>query len=195
MRTQASPLPGIPVPSTEVKLLDEYGKDLPLFDDEVSGELCIKGPQVMKGYWQRPEETALTIKDGWVKTGDIAIIKSNGYLKIVDRKKDMIIVSGFNVYPNELEDVITSHPDILECAAIGIDNPVSGQDIKVFIVANNKNLTKENIIDYCRKNLTKYKIPRIIEFREELPKTNVGKILRRKLREESESPPTHARAQ
>jgi len=173
---------GMPVSNTLCKVIDDDGNDLPIGE---AGELCVKGPQVMKGYWQRPEATSETItEDGWLKTGDIAIIQENGYMKIVDRKKDMIIVSGFNVYPNEIEDVVSSHPDIVECAAIGIPNEVTGEQVKVFAVTTNPALTAKDITDFCRERLTAYKVPKMIEFREDLPKTNVGKILRRELRDE-----------
>jgi long-chain acyl-CoA synthetase len=173
---------GIPAPNTICKTIDDDGNDLPLGEP---GELCVKGPQVMKGYWQRPDETAKTItEDGWLKTGDVAVIKDDGYMKIVDRKKDMIIVSGFNVYPNELEDFIVSHPDIVECAAVGVPDDKSGEAVKVFAVTTNKNLTDKELRDFCRDGLTAYKVPKFIEFRDELPKTNVGKILRRELRDE-----------
>ena len=173
---------GMPVPNTNCKVIDDDGNDLPLGE---AGELCVKGPQVMKGYWQRPEATAETItKDGWLKTGDVAVIGDDGYMKIVDRKKDMIIVSGFNVYPNEVEDIIVSHPDIIEAAAIGIPDVKSSEAVKVFAVRSDSSLTEKDVIDYARQNLTGYKVPRYIEFRDELPKTNVGKILRRELRDE-----------
>lgn len=173
---------GMPVPNTNCKVIGDDGNDLPLGE---AGELCVKGPQVMKGYWQRPEATAETItKDGWLKTGDVAVIGDDGYMKIVDRKKDMIIVSGFNVYPNEVEDIIVSHPDIIEAAAIGIPDVKSSEAVKVFAVRSDPSLTEKDVIDYARQNLTGYKVPRYIEFRDELPKTNVGKILRRELRDE-----------
>jgi long-chain acyl-CoA synthetase len=173
---------GMPVPNTNCKVIDDDGNDLPLGE---AGELCVKGPQVMKGYWQRPEATAETItKDCWLKTGDVAVIGDDGYMKIVDRKKDMIIVSGFNVYPNEVEDIIVSHPDIIEAAAIGIPDVKSSEAVKVFAVRSDPSLTEKDVIDYARQNLTGYKVPRYIEFRDELPKTNVGKILRRELRDE-----------
>lgn len=172
---------GMPVAGTACKVIDDAGNELPLGEP---GELCVKGPQVMKGYWQRPEATAETIDaDGWLKTGDMAVITDDGYMKIVDRKKDMIIVSGFNVYPNEVEDVIVSHPDVMEAAAIGIPDPKSSEAVKVFVVSKNENLTAAEITAWCRERLTAYKIPRQIEFRDELPKTNVGKILRRELRD------------
>ncbi len=173
---------GLPVASTACKTIDDNGNDLPMGE---SGELCVKGPQVMKGYWQRPEATAETISaDGWLKTGDIAVISDDGYMKIVDRKKDMIIVSGFNVFPNEVEDEISAHPDVLEAAAIGIPDPKSSEVVKVFVVASNKDLTEADVKKWARERLTAYKIPKFVEFRDELPKTNVGKILRRELRDE-----------
>jgi long-chain acyl-CoA synthetase len=139
----------------------------------------------MKGYWQRPEATAETMtEDGWLKTGDMAVIGEDGYLKIVDRKKDMIIVSGFNVYPNEVEDVVVSHKNLVEAAAIGIPDEKSGEAVKLFAVRNDPALTEKDVIAYCRENLTAYKVPKVVEFRDELPKTNVGKILRRELRDE-----------
>jgi len=173
---------GMPVSNTVCKVIDEDGKDLAIGE---AGELCVKGPQVMKGYWQRPEATAETItEDGWLKTGDMAVIQENGYMKIVDRKKDMIIVSGFNVYPNEIEDVVSSHPDIVECAAVGVPDDVTGEQVKIFAVSTNSRLTGKDVTDFCRERLTAYKVPKMVEFRDELPKTNVGKILRRELRDE-----------
>lgn len=174
---------GIPVPSTLCKVIDDSGQELPL--GEV-GELCIKGPQVMKGYWQREEATAEILdSEGWLKTGDIAVIQPDGYMRIVDRKKDMILVSGFNVYPNELEDVLVALPGVLQCAAIGVPDEKSGEVIKMFIVAKpGVTLTKEQVMEHMRANVTGYKVPRFIEFRDALPTTNVGKILRRELRDE-----------
>ncbi|MBC3422339.1 MULTISPECIES: long-chain-fatty-acid--CoA ligase FadD1 [unclassified Pseudomonas] len=174
---------GIPVPSTLCKVIDDSGQELPL--GEV-GELCIKGPQVMKGYWQREDATAEILdSEGWLKTGDIAVIQPDGYMRIVDRKKDMILVSGFNVYPNELEDVLVSLPGVLQCAAIGVPDEKSGEVIKMFIVAKpGVTLTKEQVMEHMRANVTGYKVPRFIEFRDALPTTNVGKILRRELRDE-----------
>lgn len=173
---------GMPVANTICKVIGENGEDLPIGE---SGELCVKGPQVMKGYWQRPEATAETIdEDGWIKTGDMAVILENGFMKVVDRKKDMIIVSGFNVYPNEVEDVVAGHPDIIECAAIGVPDEKSGEAVKIFVVSSNPALDSKNVVDWCRERLTAYKVPKMVEFREELPKTNVGKILRRELRDE-----------
>lgn len=176
---------GVPVPSTEIDIRDDEGKSLGI--GEV-GELCIKGPQVMKGYWQRDEATAETIIDGWLYSGDIATLSADGYLKIVDRKKDMINVSGFNVYPNEVEDVITSHPAILEAAVIGHDDPKSGEVVHAYVVKTKKDsdITEAQIIAYCHENLAGYKVPKRIFFKDELPKTNVGKVLRRKVREDAE---------
>lgn len=172
---------GIPIPSTLLKTINDEGEDLPQGEP---GELCVKGPQVMLGYWQRPDETAKTFtSDGWIKTGDVAVIQEDGYVRIVDRKKDMILVSGFNVYPNEVEDVVSSHPDVVECAAIGMPDLKSGEAVKVFAVRSNPDLKDAELKDYCRERLTAYKVPRFIEFRDELPKTNVGKILRRELRD------------
>lgn len=171
---------GIPVPVTEVKVVDAEGNSLGI--DE-PGELCVRGPQVMMGYWQRPEATAEVLdSDGWFATGDVAVIQPDGYLRIVDRKKDMIVVSGFNVYPNELEDVLARHPGVLECAAVGEPDPTSGEVIKMFVVRKDNSLTEEAVRDWCREHLTAYKVPKKVVFREELPKTNVGKILRRELR-------------
>lgn len=174
---------GIPVPSTLCKVIDDAGNELPLGE---TGELCIKGPQVMKGYWQRQDATdEMLDADGWLKTGDIALIQPDGYLRIVDRKKDMILISGFNVYPNELEDVLATLPGVLQCAAIGVPDEKSGEAIKVFVVVKpGMTLTKDQIMEHMRANLTGYKVPRSVEFRDALPTTNVGKILRRELRDE-----------
>ena len=174
---------GIPVPSTLCKVVDDEGVEQPIGS---IGELCIKGPQVMKGYWQRQDATAEILDaDGWLKTGDIAVIQEDGFMRIVDRKKDMILVSGFNVYPNELEDVLATLPGVLQCAAIGIPDEKSGEAIKVFVVVKpGENLSKEQVMDYMRANLTGYKVPKAVEFRDALPTTNVGKILRRELRDE-----------
>nr|WP_245929116.1 AMP-binding protein [Agarilytica rhodophyticola] len=176
---------GFPVAETEIKLIDENGAVVP--DGEV-GELCVRGPQVMKGYWQRPDETAKVLtEDGWLKSGDMAFKREDGCYKLVDRKKDMILVSGFNVYPNEIEDVVSQHPGIVEAAAIGHEDPASGEVVKIFVVLDDKNLTKDEIKAYCKEHLTPYKCPKIIEFRDSLPKTNVGKILRRELRDSAQS--------
>ena len=174
---------GIPVPSTLCKVIDDDGHELPLGG---RGELCVKGPQVMKGYWQRQEATdEILDADGWLKTGDIAVIQDDGFMRIVDRKKDMILVSGFNVYPNELEDVLATLPGVLQCAAIGIPDERSGEAIKLFVVAKpGATLSKEQVMEHMRANVTGYKMPKAIEFRETLPTTNVGKILRRELRDE-----------
>jgi len=172
---------GVPVPRTEVRVVDADNQSLG-FDEP--GELCIRGPQVMQGYWQRPEATAEAIDtEGWFFTGDVAVIQPDGYLRIVDRKKDMIVVSGFNVYPNELEDVVSKHPGVLECAAVGVADAKSGEVIKMFVIRKDQTLTEAALKDFCRGQLTAYKVPKHIEFRDELPKTNVGKILRRELRE------------
>lgn len=171
---------GLPVPSTDMRIVDEDGNVLGI--DQV-GEIQIKGPQVMKGYYKRPDETSKCLKDGWISTGDIGAMDSDGYFRIVDRKKDMILVSGFNVFPNEIEDVIASHPKVLEVAAIGVPDEKSTEAVKVFIVKKDKSLTEEEITAFCKENLTNYKRPRHIEFRDALPKTNIGKILRRALKE------------
>jgi long-chain acyl-CoA synthetase len=174
---------GLPVPSTEIELRDDSGKAVPLGQP---GEICIRGPQVMSGYWQRPDETAKVIdKDGWFATGDVGIMDEHGFVRIVDRKKDMILVSGFNVYPNEIEGVIAMHSGVLECAAVGVPDKKSGEAVKLFVVKKNPALTAEDVMKFCRENLTGYKCPRDIEFRTELPKSNVGKILRRELRDEA----------
>lgn len=171
---------GVALPETELKLIDENGNTV----TGVPGELCVRGPQVMKGYWHRDDETRKVLDaDGWLKTGDIAEISEDGFIKIVDRKKDMILVSGFNVYPNEIEDTVTQIPEVLEAAAIGVANENCGEVVKLFVVPADESLTEKAIIDYCRKYLTPYKVPKIIEFRESLPKSNVGKILRKDLRE------------
>jgi len=173
---------GLPIPSTDIQIRDADGKALG-FDEP--GELCIKGPQVMKGYWNRPEETAKSIDaDGWLSTGDMAVVMQDGFVKLVDRKKDMVLVSGFNVYPNEVEDVVAMHPGVLEVACIGVPDDKSGEVVKIFVVKKDPTLTEHDVIEHCRKNMTGYKVPRYVEFRSELPKTNVGKILRRALRDE-----------
>ncbi len=171
---------GMPIPSTDVVIKDDNDKTLGI--DEV-GEICIKGPQVMPGYWHRDDETAKVMtSDGFFKTGDVGFINPEGYVKIVDRKKDMILVSGFNVYPNEIEDVVATHPKVFEVAAIGVPDEKTTEAIKLFIVKKDESLTSEEIIAFCRKELTNYKVPKLVEFRTELPKTNVGKILRKDLR-------------
>jgi long-chain acyl-CoA synthetase len=176
---------GLPVPSTDIAILDDDGQPVPLGE---RGEIAIRGPQVMAGYWNRPDETALVMTpDGFFKSGDVGIMDERGYVKIVDRKKDMILVSGFNVYPNELEGVIAAHPGVLECAVIGVPDAHSGEAVKVFVVRKDPNLTADQLMDYCRQQFTGYKKPKYIEFRDELPKTNVGKILRRMLRDEKQA--------
>ena len=176
---------GIPVPSTYISIRDDDGKEVPLGE---AGEICAKGPQVMAGYWNRPEETAnVMTADGFFRTGDIGVMDERGFAKIVDRKKDMILVSGFNVYPNEIEEVIASHAGVLECAVIGVADAKSGEAVKAFIVKKDPNLTAEEVIKYCGTQLTGYKVPKQIEFRTDLPKTNVGKILRRELRDEKKA--------
>ena len=174
---------GIPVPSTLCKIINDDGQELAIGE---IGELCVKGPQVMKGYWQRQEATdEILDAEGWLKTGDIGLIQEDGYLRIVDRKKDMILVSGFNVYPNELEDVLATLPGVLQCAAIGVPDEKSGEAIKVFVVVKpGESVTKEQVMEHMRANLTGYKVPKAVEFRDVLPTTNVGKILRRELRDE-----------
>ncbi|BDY05439.1 long-chain-fatty-acid--CoA ligase FadD [Ferrimonas sp. YFM] len=173
---------GLPIPSTEMRAVDDDGN--PVAPGE-TGELQVRGPQVMKGYWQRPEETDKVLTDdGWLFTGDIGYMDDKGQFYIVDRKKDMILVSGFNVFPNEVEDVVASHPKVLEVAAVGVPHEVSGELVKIFVVAKDPSLTDKELIAHCRKSLTGYKVPKLVEFRDDLPKTNVGKILRRELREE-----------
>jgi long-chain acyl-CoA synthetase len=176
---------GLPVPSTEVRIVDEDGNPV---EGDGKGELQVRGPQVMQGYWQRAEATKEVInQEGWLSTGDIVEFDNDGFLHIVDRKKDMILVSGFNVYPNEIEDVVALNDKVLEVAAIGEANEASGEIVKIFVVKKDNSLTKEEIIEHCRQHLTGYKIPKRVEFREDLPKTNVGKILRRVLREENDA--------
>lgn len=173
---------GLPVPSTDIMLVDDDGNEVA---EGEPGELCIKGPQVMLGYWQRPDATDEVLKNGWLRSGDIVTVDQEGFIRIVDRKKDMILVSGFNVYPNEIEDVLMLHPKVREAAAIGVPNDVAGETVKICVVKKDPSLTKEELIAHCKKNLTGYKVPKIVEFRDELPKTNVGKILRRELRDEA----------
>jgi long-chain acyl-CoA synthetase len=173
---------GLPISSTEVTIRDANGRDVPLGQ---SGELCVRGPQVMKGYWNRPDETAqVLMNDGFLRTGDVAVMDEKGFVRIVDRQKDMILVSGFNVYPNEVEAVVAMHPGVLEVAAIGVSDERSGEAVKIYVVRKDPALTAEALIAHCRENLTGYKVPHRVEFRDDLPKTNVGKILRRALRDE-----------
>jgi long-chain acyl-CoA synthetase len=175
---------GIPLPGTEIKVVDENG-----LEQEVGGvgELCVRGAQVMKGYWQRDAQTAEVIVDGWLHTGDIVTVDEQGYIKIVDRLKDMIIVSGFNVYPNELEQALTLHPDVIECAAIGLADPKAGEVVKMFVVTSSAALTAEQVIEYCKANMAGYKVPKFVEFRDDLPKSNVGKVLRKELKAEEKA--------
>ncbi len=172
---------GVPLPSTEVKCVDEDGKDVPQGE---RGEIIARGPQIMKGYWNKPEETEKTIQNGWLLTGDIGVMDADGYFRVVDRKKDMILVSGFNVYPNEVEDVMAAHEGIEEVAVIGVPDNASGEAVKAFIVKRDEDLSKDAVRAYCKEHLTNYKVPKLVEFREELPKSNVGKILRKDLRAE-----------
>ncbi len=172
---------GLPVSSTDVKIIDDAGNDA---GPGESGELWVRGPQVMLGYWQQPAATDEVLKDGWLATGDIVTSDDEGFLRVIDRKKDMILVSGFNVYPTEIEDVISRHPKVSESAVIGVDNEVSGEAVKAFVVRRDNSLTKEELTTHCRRNLTGYKVPKEIEFCDDLPKSNVGKILRRELRGE-----------
>ncbi|EKB47454.1 AMP-binding protein [Cecembia lonarensis] len=171
---------GIPLPNTDVKIIDDNGNDLPVGE---RGELCIKGPQVMRGYWQKPEETEKVMDRDWFKTGDIAVIDEDGFVKIVDRKKEMILVSGFNVYPNEVENAIAMHPKVLETGVIGMPDDKSTEKVVAYVVPKDKSVTAEELIAHCRNELTNYKVPREVHFADELPKTNVGKILRRKIKE------------
>ncbi|RZM80669.1 long-chain-fatty-acid--CoA ligase FadD [Pseudoalteromonas rubra] len=170
---------GLPAPSTELKVINDQGEEVPKGEP---GELCVKGPQVMAGYYNRPDATAECLQEGWFATGDIAIYDDEGFFYIVDRKKDMILVSGFNVFPNEIEEVVAMHDGVLEVAAVGVPHDVSGEQVKVFVVRKDPSLTEKDIIKHCRDKLTNYKVPKLVEFRDELPKTNVGKILRRALK-------------
>jgi len=171
---------GMPLPSTEVSIRDDGGREAGLGQE---GELWVRGPQVMKGYWQKPEETRNVItSDGWLRTGDISVMDERGMIRITDRKKDMILVSGFNVYPNEVESILAAHPGVLECAVVGVPDPVTGEAVKAFVIPKDPGLTPESLVRFCRESLTNYKIPKQIEFRTELPKSPIGKILRRELR-------------
>ena len=187
MRTDWDGTVGFPIPSTEVSIRDGEFNELPVWAGEgdiekCTGEICVRGPQVMKGYWQNPAETANVLRDGWLKTGDIGHLDDRGRVTITDRKKDMILVSGFNVYPNEIESVVAAHPGVLECAAVAVPDEKTGEAVKVVIVRKDPNLTRESVIEHCRTSLTSYKVPRHVEFRDALPKTPIGKILRRELR-------------
>jgi len=179
---------GLPFPSTDVSIRDDEFNELPVWTgqgdiEKHTGEICARGPQVMKGYWNNPEETAKVMRDGWLKTGDVGHLDANGYVTITDRKKDMILVSGFNVYPNEIESVVATHPGVLECGVVGVPDDKSGEAVKVVIVRKDPNLTKEVVIAHCKTQLTGYKVPRQVEFRDALPKTPIGKVLRRELRD------------
>ena len=180
---------GLPLPGIEIAIKDDDGNTVP---NGENGEICIKGPNVMRGYYSQPEETAKAFTaDGFMRTGDIGMMDERGYIKIIDRKKDMILVSGFNVFPNELENVISLCPGVVECAAVGVPDEHSGEAIKVYVIKNDPTLTEDRLLRFCHDNLTGYKRPKYIEFRDELPKTNVGKILRRELRD---APATHKAA-
>ena len=173
------------MPSTDIAILDDDGNRLPVGS---VGEIAIRGPQVMAGYWNRPDETAKVMTpDGFFRSGDIGVMDAEGYTHIVDRKKDMILVSGFNVYPNEVEGVVASHPGVLECAAVGVPDESSGEAVKLFVVKKDPAVTEKEIMEYCKEQLTGYKKPKYIEFRSDLPKTNVGKILRRELRDQKKA--------
>jgi long-chain acyl-CoA synthetase len=180
---------GLPFPSTDVSVRDDGFDELPVWTgtgdlDRHIGELCVRGPQVMKGYWNNAEETAHVMQDGWLKTGDVGYVDADGYFTITDRKKDMILVSGFNVYPNEIETVVATHPGVLECGVVGVPDDRSGEAVKLVIVRKDPALTKEAVLDHCRTQLTGYKVPRHVAFRTALPKTPIGKVLRRELRDE-----------
>jgi long-chain acyl-CoA synthetase len=178
---------GLPLPSTDVSIRDDEFNELPVWTgvgdlEKHTGELCVRGPQVMKGYWNNPAETASAIQDGWLKTGDVGHVDPLGRVTITDRKKDMILVSGFNVYPNEVESVVAAHPGVLECAVVAVPDEKSGEAVKVVIVRKDPDLSKESVVEHCKALLTSYKVPRQVEFCETLPKTPIGKILRRELR-------------
>lgn len=172
---------GVPIPSTEIAMKDDAGNTMPYGE---AGELCARGPQVFKGYWQK-DNSQVFHTGGWFKTGDIAVMEADGYIRIVDRKKDMILVSGFNVYPNEIENIVATHPKVLEVAAVGVKDEHSTEAVKLYVVKRDDSLTEEELREFCKENFTSYKRPKHIEFIKELPKTNVGKILRRALREEA----------
>ncbi len=175
---------GVPLPGTDVRIVDDHGQDVPRGE---AGELIVRGPQVMPGYWQRPDETARAIKDGWLYTGDVAQMDEEGYVFIVDRKKDMILVSGFNVYPNEVEAVIATHPGVQDCAVVGVPDEDTGEWVVAYVIRKDRGLTVDMIKDHCRKSLTAYKVPKLVIFREELPKSPVGKVLRKDLRDDAVS--------
>jgi len=179
---------GLPFPSTDVSIRDDDFREVPVWTGEgdlekATGEICVRGPQVMKGYWNNPAETAKVLHDGWLKTGDVGHLAADGSVTITDRKKDMILVSGFNVYPNEIESVVASHPGVLECGAVGVPDAKSGEAVKIVIVRKEPTLTKDAVIEHCKARLTGYKLPRHVEFRAVLPKSPIGKVLRRELRD------------
>jgi len=185
---------GLPIPSTEVSIRDDSFNELPPWTGEGdierhTGEICVRGPQVMKGYWNNPAETAKVLQEGWLKTGDIGHLDADGYFTITDRKKDMILVSGFNVYPNEIESVVAAHPGVLECGAVGVPDEKSGEAVKVVVVRKDPGLTKEAVTAHCKTQLTGYKMPRHVEFRDSLPKSPIGKVLRRELRDAPKGQP------
>jgi long-chain acyl-CoA synthetase len=168
------------MPSTDVSIRDEQDREVPLGQE---GEICVRGPQVMQGYWNRPEDTLRAFTaDGWLRTGDVGVMDGRGFLRVTDRKKDIILVSGFNVYPTEVEDVIASMPGVVECAVVGVPDALTGERVKAFVVVNGGPVSAEEVIAFCRQHLTSYKVPKLIEFRSELPKNPIGKILRRELR-------------
>jgi len=191
LRSAYSGTIGLPMPSTDISIRDEQDREVPV---GAAGEICVRGPQVMQGYWNRPEETRLAFTpDGWLRTGDIGTIDHGGFLRVTDRKKDIIIVSGFNVYPNEVEDVIASIPGVAESAVVGVPDPVTGEAVKAFVVVNGQPASAEGIIATCKQHLTNYKVPKLIEFRRELPKNPIGKVLRRELRDAAAGRATAAR--
>ena len=178
----------MPFPSTDVSIRDESFNELPTWTsggdlEEHTGELCVRGPQVMKGYWNKADETAQVMQDGWLKTGDVGHMDADGYLTITDRKKDIIVVSGFKVYPNEVESVVATHPGVLECGVVGVPHPKTGEAVKVVVVKRDPNLTEQAVLEHCRTQLTSYKMPHRVEFRSALPKSPIGKVLRRELRD------------
>jgi long-chain acyl-CoA synthetase len=181
---------GLPISSTDISIRDDAGEELGIGE---IGEICVRGPQVMRGYWNRPDETAKVMLGDWLRTGDIGRLDAEGFVFIEDRKKDMILVSGFNVYPNEVESVVATHPGVLEVAAVAQPDERSGEVVALFVVRKDPNLTEQQLIDYCRSELTGYKVPKHVYFRTELPKTNVGKILRRQLRDEAHAKPKKER--
>jgi long-chain acyl-CoA synthetase len=178
---------GLPFPSTDVTIRDDAFNVLPVWTgkgeiEQHTGELCVSGPQVMKGYWNSPGETAKVFRDGWLKTGDVGYLDARGFITLTDRKKEIILVSGFNVYPNEIEGVVATHPGVLECGVVGVPDAKTGEAVMVVIVRKDPDLTRESVIEHCRARLTGYKIPRHVEFRDALPKSTIGKVLRRELR-------------